>query len=248
MSNARVTHWLQGLASIAAEGQWQWGGDGDNPSSNLFRKGDLHMRKKSMLFVLFLVVFLTLQSAALAAAVLPEEPGEAPAKAKVALLYVNNAKATYDDEINTKMNDNFKAILANYTVVPGQPYIEKLNKRGIADITTVERADIMDVFKGEDIDYVLYVEIQPFIRKQRVTFFTMGMDMTTIVPMKIIDLKGNQYLYNGKFTEFASDSSMIGPVGNKSVAMKALDKTIEKMNAVIKVRLPLEPAAPGAAK
>lgn len=160
-------------------------------------------------------------------------------KAKVALLYVNNAKATYDDEINKKMNDNFATVLKQYTVIPGQRYVEMLNKIGISDITTAERSDIMGVFQGEDVDYVLYVELQPFVRKQRVTFFTIGMDITAVVPMKVIDLKGNRYLYNGKFTEFASDSSMLGAPGNKSVSLKALDQVIEKMNPVIATRLPL---------
>ena len=52
------------------------------------------------------------------------------------------------------------------------------------------------------------------------TFFTVGKDITTTVPLKIIDLVNGKYLYNGKFTEKASDSTMIGGIGNKSVAMK----------------------------
>lgn len=162
-------------------------------------------------------------------------------KVSVALLYVNNAKSTYDDEINKKMMGNFDSLLKNYTVIPGERYIELLNKTGIADITTAERTDIVEVFKGENIDYVLFAEIQPFVRKERIAFFSYGIDMTAIVPIKIIELKNNKYLYNGKFTEFASDSTMLGSIGNKSVSLTALDKVIEKMNAVIKVRLPITP-------
>lgn len=160
-------------------------------------------------------------------------------KISVALLYVNNAKTTYDDELNKKMMKNFDSLLKNYNVIPGGRYIELLNKTGITDITTAERTDIIEVFKSENIDYVLFAELQPFVRKERITFFSYGIDMTGIVPIKIIDLKNNKYLYNGKFTEFASDSSMIGGIGNKSVSLIALDKVIEKMNAVIKVRLPI---------
>lgn len=64
--------------------------------------------------------------------------------------------------------------------------------------------------------------------------------MTSIVPFKIIDIKNNKYLYNGKFTEVAKDSSMVGGIGNKSVALKALDKVSEEMSAIIDVRLPKE--------
>ena len=49
-----------------------------------------------------------------------------------------------------------------------------------------------------------------------------------------------KYLYNGKFTEKASDSTMIGGIGNKSVAMKALNKINEQITSVLTVRLPEE--------
>ena len=62
--------------------------------------------------------------------------------------------------------------------------------------------------------------------------------MTAIVPIKIIDVKENRYLYNGKFTELAKDSSAIGGIGNKSVALKALRSTLDKMNAVVLERMP----------
>jgi hypothetical protein len=186
----------------------------------------------SILLVCVALLFSTLTMAFAA-----EEPGAT--KTKVALLYVNTAKATYDAEIDTKFNDNFKTILSNYDVVPGTKYIELLNKNGIADITTAERTDIVSAFKDENIDYVVYCEVQPFVRKERFTFFTYGLDMTAVVPIKIIDIKNNKYLYNGKFTEKMSDSSMIGGIGNKSVSLSALDKVIFKMNAVIQTRLPL---------
>ena len=124
-----------------------------------------------------------------------------------------------------------------YIYINGEPYIEKLNKVGIVDITTAERADIVDAFEGEDVDYVVFIEVQPFIARDKVTFFTVGKDITTTVPLKIIDLVNGKYLYNGKFTEKASDSTMIGGIGNKSVAMKALNKINEQITSVLTVRL-----------
>ena len=58
------------------------------------------------------------------------------------------------------------------------------------------------------------------------------------MPIKIIDVKQNVYIYNGKFTEIAKDSSAVGGIGNKSVALKALRHTLEKMNAVVAERMP----------
>ena len=82
--------------------------------------------------------------------------------------------------------------------------------------------------------------MQPFIARDKVTIFTVGKDITTTVPLKIIDLVNGKYLYNGKFTEKASDSTMIGGIGNKSVAMKALNKINEQITSVLTVRLPEE--------
>jgi len=159
-------------------------------------------------------------------------------KPTIAILYVNNAKTTYDKELTTKIMTNLDTQLKNYTIIAGDQYIERLNKVGISDITTSERTDIVDAFKGEAIDYVLFVELQPFVRKERITVFTYGIDMTAVMPIKIIDLKNNKYLYNGKLTEFATDSCVFGLVGNKSVSLLALDKILGKMNVIIKDRLP----------
>ena len=150
---------------------------------------------------------------------------------KVAVLYVNNAETTYNDEVDGVVLGNLEKCINDdkYIYINGEPYIEKLNKVGIVDITTAERADIVDAF-----------EVQPFIARDKVTFFTVGKDITTTVPLKIIDLVNGKYLYNGKFTEKASDSTMIGGIGNKSVAMKALNKINEQITSVLTVRLPEE--------
>ena len=161
---------------------------------------------------------------------------------KVAVLYVNNAETTYNDEVAGVVLGNLEKCINDdkYIYINGEPYIEKLNKVGIVDITTAERADIVDAFEGEDVDYVVFIEVQPFIARDKVTFFTVGKDITTTVPLKIIDLVNGKYLYNGKFTEKASDSTMIGGIGNKSVAMKALNKINEQITSVLTVRLPEE--------
>lgn len=159
---------------------------------------------------------------------------------KVVILYVNNAKSTYDDEVDAKVKGNLAKTISpeKYLTVEGAPYIEKLKKDGIVDIATAERADIISAFAGEDIDYVVFLEVQPFIARDKMTFFTIGKDITATVPFKMIDVVNNKYLYNGKFTEKASDSSALGGIGNKSVAMKALDKINGQINATIAERLP----------
>ena len=166
-------------------------------------------------------------------------PVQAGARKKIAIMFVNNAKTTYDGELNSAIGRNFDQLFAaKYEMISGGKYIELLNKVGIVDVAAAERADIMAVVKGEDLDYILYAELQPFLRKEKITAFTYGIEMTAIMPIKIIDVKQNVYVYNGKFTEIAKDSSAVGGIGNKSVALKALHHTLEKMNVVVAERMP----------
>ena len=78
-----------------------------------------------------------------------ERPGISGRKAKrmenmpkVAVLYVNNAETTYNDEVDGVVLGNLEKCINDdkYIYINGEPYIEKLNKVGIVDITTAERA------------------------------------------------------------------------------------------------------------
>ena len=188
------------------------------------------MKKSSVLLTALTLVCLALFSLTASAAELP----------KVAVLYINNAKTTYDNEVDQKVLGDLALALpaAKYTRVDGAPYLAKLQKMGMTDLSTAERSDIVDAFKGDDVDYCLYVEVQPFVARDKVTFFTIGKDITAVVPFKIIDLANNKYLYNGKFTEKGSDSTVIGLIGNKSVALKVLGKIDKQMATVIDSQLP----------
>lgn len=159
--------------------------------------------------------------------------------AKAAVLYVNNANTTYDADIDRAVLENVQAALKTFACeyIDGTEFLGQLNENGIADITQAERDDIADVFKGSGVDYVVLVQVEPFVRKEKVTVFTLGKEMTAVVPFKIFDVKSGKYLYNGKFTELAKDSSVIGDVGNKSVALKALETVNGKISGVIASRL-----------
>ena len=154
--------------------------------------------------------------------------------AKAAVLYVNNANTTYDADIDRAVLENVQAALKTSACeyIDGTEFLGQLN-----DITQAERADIADIFKGSGVDYVVLVQVEPFVRKEKVTVFTLGKEMTAVVPFKIFDVKSGKYIYNGKFTELAKDSSVIGDVGNKSVALKALDSVNAKISEVIASRL-----------
>ena len=161
---------------------------------------------------------------------------------QVAVMYVNNAKTTYDDEVDKRVFKYLNQALPaeTYDLVDGTPYMEKLKQMGYEDVAAIERSDVLDAYAGSGIDYCVYLEVQPVIARDKITLFTIGKDITTTVPLKIIDLGTGKYVYNGKFTEKASDSTVFGDIGNKSVAMKVLDTIGAKMLKEIDARLPKE--------
>lgn len=130
-----------------------------------------------------------------------------------------------------------------YTNVDGAPFLEKLNQMGYMDLSMAERTDYVEAFAGTDVDYCLYLEIQPFVARDKVTFFTIGKDITTAVPFRIINLGTGRYIYTGKYTEKASDSTVVGGIGNKSVALKAIGHVGEMLMVEIQNRLPKMRAA-----
>ncbi|MDR7866417.1 MAG: hypothetical protein RIN56_06315 [Sporomusaceae bacterium] len=168
---------------------------------------------------------------------LPKE--DTRTKPVVATIYVNNAKATYDDEISAALTERLNAKLKMYEIRKGDKYVEKLHKMGVTDITTAERTDILQAFEGEDVDYVVYAEVQPPILKYWMAFFNQGYAATVTIPVKLIDVKGGKYIYNGKFTEQADNSAVIGGVGTKAAVMKAMDKIFVKTDELLVTRMPM---------
>ena len=159
---------------------------------------------------------------------------------KVAVMYVNNSQTDFYKAIDKEIMKNFKVILNPYVYqfIDGTPYLEALADMGIEDLTTAERADILDAYEGSDIDYIIFLQIEPMLRKDKVTTFTKGKEMTAVAPFKILDLKNRKALYNGRVTRVGDRSTVFFNLGNKSVALEAIELINDKVNYEIKKRLP----------
>jgi hypothetical protein len=116
--------------------------------------------------------------------------------------------------------------------------MKQLAEMGIEDLTTAERADILDAYEGSDIDYVIFLQIEPMLRKDKVSTFSKGKEMTATAPFKMLDIKNRKALYNGRITRVGETSTMFFKLGNKSVAMEAIEMINDKVNYEIKKRLP----------
>ena len=160
---------------------------------------------------------------------------------KVAVMYVNNAQVDFYKDVDEEIMDNFKQILDpyKYQFIDGTPYVEALAEMGIEDIVTAERADILDIYEGSDIDYIIFLQLEPMLRKDKVTTFTKGKEVTATAPFKILDVQRKKALYNGRITRVGDKSKAFFKMGNKSVTLEAVELINEKVNYEIGKRLPL---------
>ena len=187
------------------------------------------MRKLSLTRILLMVFALVCAACSVAmAAPLP----------RVAVIYMNNAKTTYDAELDDCMLNNLNdALSKHFEVAKSDAALQKLADAGMTDLSMAERRDIIDALSGEGFDYIICLSVEPFVRKEKFSVFTQGIEMTATVPFKLIDVNGDRYLYNGKFVEKQSDSTWIGSVGNKSVAIESLQKVNKGINKVISEKM-----------
>ena len=189
------------------------------------------MKRVPMTRILLLTFLLVLT--AVSAAMAAEMP-------RVAIIYANNANTTYDDAINDCILQNLdKELSGKFNVSRSDSVIQKLADKGMTDLSMAERRDIMDVVADEGFDYIICLTLEPFQRKEKFSVFTQGIEIIASVPVKIIDVKGDRYIYNGKFVEKHYDSTWIGTVGNKSVALAALEKVNKGINKVLKEKMPV---------
>ena len=196
------------------------------------------MKNFSPVKILFLTLAIMLT--ALSAAMAAEMPS-------VAIIYANNANTTYDDAINDCILQNLdKELSGKFNVSRSDAVIQKLADKGMTDLSMAERRDIMDVVADEGFDYIICLTLEPFQRKEKFSVFTQGIEIIATVPVKIIDVKGDRYIYNGKFVEKHYDSTWIGTVGNKSVALEALNKVNKGLNKVLREKMPASKDSAGA--
>ena len=159
---------------------------------------------------------------------------------RVAVLYCNNAQTTYDKRIDHFVELNLKEAISSeyYQYIEGTPYMYALQKSGIDDVASAERADLIDILGDFDLDYLVYMEIEPVATKAKATVFSKGKSAVVTAPLKIIDMRNNRTLYNGKITEVGKTTVMMGKIGNKSVTLEGVKKVNEQVKQIIAERLP----------
>ncbi|WP_346354383.1 hypothetical protein [Azotosporobacter soli] len=137
-------------------------------------------------------------------------------KGKIAVIYVNNAKLPYDNEVDSQFTANLTEKLGtNYTLLSGQTYLDKIQQAGITNLADANSSDIAALFKSDVADYLIYMEVKTLAMQTQP-----NSPATLSVPLKIIDLKNKKELYNKTLAETVSN-----PVPGKTSDAKALTLT-----------------------
>ena len=151
------------------------------------------MKKNKLIMAIILICLLTTQMMVCAAPdsstlILQNE------KKKVALIIVNEPKSDVrqKEQDNLWMNPISQNLSERYNVSVDQKYYEKFKAAGYPSVTEAERIDIIDILKDDNLDYVILID---FFRS-----YTANFETTYYMQMKIVDIKTNKNIYNGKFT------------------------------------------------
>lgn len=161
-------------------------------------------------------------------------------QARVGVVYVNDAHTTFDKRIDKFVLKNLHECIPSpyYQYIDGESFKNKLLRYGLQDLATAERIDIMDALAGENLDYLVYMEIQPVSTKSKATVFSKGKSAIVTAPFKIIDFRNNRTLFNGKITEQGKTTVMMGKIGNKSVVLEGVKRVNEQVKDILSQRLP----------
>ena len=104
--------------------------------------------------------------------------------------YGENAKLPIQKFNRPKiLGDIIAKFSPKYNIFLDDKKVEAMRATGMQDLTAAERGDIISFYKNDNVDFIIIIDMAP---TQVVTY------MTTSLQLKVIDLKNNNYFYNGK--------------------------------------------------
>ena len=134
-------------------------------------------------------------------------------KPTIVFIYSSNAGKSIDNsmnkEIENKITQSFVANFSGkYNIIVGDSCLDKMKDAGMTDLSLAERSDIISFFAKDNVDYIVIFEGMPFGIVDSTTetamcgaipiSFTTNTTYSNAI-LKIIDIKNNVYLYNGRF-------------------------------------------------
>ncbi|MBP2650528.1 MAG: hypothetical protein H6Q74_1353 [Firmicutes bacterium] len=169
-------------------------------------------------------------------------------KASIAIVYNNNSNSAFNSAIDEHvMNFFHKKVDGIYNLVSGDNYKKNLFNNGTFPSPSV----IVDAVQNDNIDYIIYLQLQPFQRKEKVAIFRYGKDMTVTAILNIYNGNTGKCLFSKTFSANAADdksqvfledsiTSWI-TIRSKNLGLESVDKVLYQAGEYISVNLPLDP-------
>lgn len=158
-------------------------------------------------------------------------------KSAVITVYNNLSGTTYNKALDKVVQKELQRRLEGlYIELDSEPYAAKFRGKSLSD---ADLFDVVNAVKDSGADYLVYVELLPFDKHGTNYVAHFDKNMTASVFLWLIDVKQGKEFYKGSFSMASKDSSADWYVGNKSVALKALDGIMFKVGELISAKLPL---------
>lgn len=165
-------------------------------------------------------------------------------KTTVFPIYINNAKTTFDKDLEQKLVQNIEPVLSKkYTIVKDDNYQEDFKKIGIDDVTKAERFDIVEVFKDKT-DFVVILEIEPIINESSSSLLSKSVTSKGSLQLKIVDIINKKYLVNERISYKDKDSQLsisyldLIDIKKKPITMRNFEKLFKNASEKIVTIVP----------
>lgn len=158
-------------------------------------------------------------------------------KSAVITIYNNLSGTTYNKDLDKIVQKELqRRIEGLYIELDNEPYTTKFRGKSFSN---ADLFDVVSAVQDSGADYLVYVELLPFDKHGTNYVAHFDKTMTASVFLWLIDVKQGKEYYRGSFSMASKDSSADWYVGNKSVALKALDGIMFKVGELISAKLPL---------
>jgi len=163
--------------------------------------------------------------------------GKMRQRSSVILIINNIAHTNYDQKLTKIMDESLhKKIDGIYNEADGADYLAKFSGHSNENSST---KDMLDIVRDSSVDYFIYTELQPFVKKENYNLIYYDKSMIASVVLRIMDVKNGKELYHNKYSIESTDTTDYWFIGNGSVAKKALDSALFRTGEAISVHLPL---------
>lgn len=158
-------------------------------------------------------------------------------KSAVISIYNNLSGSTYDKDLDKVVQKELQKRLEGlYIELDNEPYASQVKRKSLSN---KDLSDVLSLLQGSHANYFVYIELLPF-EKHGINYVAhFDKNMTASVFLWLVDLNQNKSIYRDYFSLVGKDSSPDWYIGNKSVALKALDGIMFKAGEIISAKLPL---------